>query len=79
MEAHTDWLRQIDAELEGELTLVEQAALARHLVSCSHCAGARASHLELRVAMARAAGEPHARRVPRPSIRGRAVVVWAAL
>jgi hypothetical protein len=77
MEAHTEWLRQLDAELDGELTLVERAALARHLAACTHCAGARASHLELRVAMARAAGEPQARTVPRPAIRGRTVVVCA--
>ncbi|MGH7700108.1 MAG: zf-HC2 domain-containing protein, partial [Gemmatimonadales bacterium] len=71
METHEDWLQQIDAELEGELTLPERASLARHLASCPHCAGARASHLEMRVAMARAAGEPAARTVPRPVLRGR--------
>lgn len=75
MEQHTEWLRQLDAELEGELTLVERAALARHLASCTHCAGARASHLELRVAMARAAGEPQAIAVPRTGIRGRTIFV----
>jgi anti-sigma factor RsiW len=57
-------VRQIEAELEGELSLAERAALARHLTSCSHCAGARASHLELRAALAASAGDPHARAVP---------------
>src|SRR5881296_1720729 len=61
MSLHEDWVRQIDAELDGELTLAERAALARHLAGCPACAGARASHLELRVALARSAGEPHAR------------------
>lgn len=79
MTEHAEWRRQIEAELEGELPLAEQAALARHLASCSHCAGARASHLDLRVALARAAGEPQARTLPRPTIRGRIVVLWATL
>jgi anti-sigma factor RsiW len=79
MEEHAEWLQQIDAELDGELTLVERAALARHLATCAHCAGSRASHLEMRVALARSAGEPQARAVPRPAIRGRAVVLWAVL
>ena len=34
------------------------------------------SHLELRVAFARSAGEPHARTVPRPRIRGRTLALW---
>lgn len=75
MEEHAEWVRQIDAELDGESTLVERAALARHLATCAHCAGARASHLELRLALARSAGEPHARTVPRPAIRGRVLVL----
>ena len=79
MSDHGEWVRQIDAELDGELTLVERAALARHLVSCAACAGARASHLEVRVALARAAGEPQARAVPRPAIRGRSVALWLSL
>jgi anti-sigma factor RsiW len=79
MSTHPDWVRQIDAELDGELTLVERAALARHLAGCAACAGARASHLELRVALARSAGEPQARTVPRPRIRGRSVAVWVML
>jgi anti-sigma factor RsiW len=79
MEAHTEWLRQIDAEADGELTLVEQAALARHLTTCVHCAGARASHLELRLALAQAAGSPQARIAPRPAIRGGTVARWVAL
>ncbi|HEX9611179.1 MAG TPA: zf-HC2 domain-containing protein [Gemmatimonadales bacterium] len=77
MQDHAEWLRQVEAEVEGELTLAERATLARHLASCTHCAGARASHLELRVAMARAAGEPQARAVPRPAIRVRTVMLWA--
>jgi anti-sigma factor RsiW len=76
MNEHTEWLRQLDPELDGELNLVERAALARHLASCPHCAGARASHLELRVAMAHSAGAPQALSVPRPVIRGRTVMLW---
>jgi len=78
MNEHEEWVRQIDAELDGELTLPERAALARHLATCAACAGARASHLELRVVLARSAGEPHARAVPRPRIRGRSVALWVA-
>ena len=77
MDEHTEWMRQLDPEIDGELTLTERAALARHLASCPHCAGARASHLELRVAMAQAAGDPQARNVPRPAIRSRTVMLWA--
>jgi anti-sigma factor RsiW len=76
MSSHEEWVRQIDAELDGELTLAERAALARHLATCAACAGARASHLEMRVALARSAGEPQARAVPRPRIRGRSVALW---
>jgi len=79
MSSHEEWVRQIDAELDGELTLAERAALARHLAGCGACAGARASHLEMRVALARSAGEPQARTVPRPRIRGRSVALWVAL
>jgi anti-sigma factor RsiW len=79
MRVHEDWVRQIDAELDGELTLAERAALARHLAGCAACAGARASQLELRVALARGAGEPNARTVPRPAIRGRVVALWVLL
>jgi anti-sigma factor RsiW len=73
MDAHAEWMRQVEAEIEGELSLAERAALARHLASCPHCAGARASHLELRAALASSAGEPHAHAVPtgrraRPSL-----------
>lgn len=78
MDPHTEWLRQIEAEVEGELTLVDRAALARHLAACTHCAGARASHLELQAALASAAGQPQAKRVPRTAIRGRTVVLVAA-
>src|ERR1041384_2470671 len=73
---HEQWLAQIDAELDGELSLVERAALAKHLATCSHCAGARASHLEVRVALARSAGNPHAFVVPRPSIRAGTLTLW---
>ena len=73
---HEDWVRQIDLELDGELSLPERAALARHLAACRHCAEARVSHLEMRVAFARSAGEPHARTVPRPRIRGRTLAFW---
>ena len=76
MGAHEDWVRQIEAELDGELTLPERAALARHLAVCVACAGARASHLELRVAIARSAGQPDARAVPLSRIRARSVVLW---
>ena len=79
MEEHTEWLRQIDAESDGELTLVEQAALARHLAGCTHCAGARASHLELRVALAQSAGDPQARLAPRPVMRAGTVARWAVV
>ncbi len=73
---HEQWLGQIDAELDGELSLVERAALAKHLVTCAHCAGARASQLEVRVALARAAGNPHAFVVPRPAIRAGTMMLW---
>ncbi len=76
MTSHDAWVRQIDAELDGELTLAESAALARHLVTCGTCAGARVSQLELRVALARSAGAPDARAVPRPRIRAGAVAAW---
>lgn len=77
--SHEHWLAQIDAELDGELSLVERAALAKHLVTCAHCAGARASQLEVRVALARSAGNPHAFVVPRPSIRGGTLALWVIL
>ena len=76
---HDQWLVQIDAELDGELSLVERAALAKHLTTCGHCAGARASHLEVRVALARSAGNPHAFVVPRPVIRPGALALWVAI
>ncbi|MGH7548903.1 MAG: zf-HC2 domain-containing protein [Gemmatimonadales bacterium] len=76
---HDDWVRQVDVELDGELSLPERAALARHLAGCRHCAEARVSHLEMRVAFARSAGEPHARMVPRPAIRGRALALWMTI
>jgi hypothetical protein len=77
--AHEQWLVQIDAELDGELSLVERAALAKHLATCTHCAGARASQLEVRVALARSAGNPHAFVVPRPSIRAGTLALWVVL
>ena len=76
---HEQWLLQIDAELDGELSLVERAALAKHLTTCAHCAGARASQLEVRVALARSAGNPHAFVVPRPSIRAGTLALWVIL
>jgi putative zinc finger protein len=76
---HEQWLVQIDAELDGELSLVERAALAKHLATCTHCAGARASHLEVRVALARSAGNPHAFAVPRPVIRPGTLGLWVAI
>ena len=79
MTSHPDWVRQIDLELDGELTLAEQAALARHLVTCPACVGARASHTELRLALARSAGQPQARTVPRPAVRARVVAMWVTV
>ena len=76
---HEGWVRQIDLELDGELSLPERAALSRHLASCRHCAEARVNHLEMRVAFARSAGEPHARTVPRPRIRARALAIAVVL
>lgn len=76
---HEQWMTQIDAELDGELSLVERAALAKHLIGCAHCAGARASQLEVRVALARAAGNPHAFVVPRPAIRAGTLMLWVVL
>lgn len=76
---HEEWVRQIDLELDGELSLPERAALARHLSGCRHCAEARVSHLEMRVAFARSAGEPHAHAVPRPRISAGALVLAVAL
>jgi len=76
---HEQWLVQIDAELDGELSLVERAALAKHLATCARCAGARASQLEVRVALARSAGNPHAFVVPRPSIRAGTLTLWVVI
>ncbi|HLZ44171.1 MAG TPA: zf-HC2 domain-containing protein [Gemmatimonadales bacterium] len=76
---HEQWLLQIDAELDGELSLVERAALAKHLATCAHCAGARASQLEVRVALARSAGNPHAFVVPRPTIRAGTLALWVMI
>jgi len=79
MGVHEEWIEQIEAELDGELTLPERAVLAHHLATCPGCAGARASHLELRVALARSAGQPNALPVPRPRMRGRSVARWVVL
>ena len=76
---HEQWLAQIDAELDAELSLVERAALAKHLATCGRCAGARASQLEVRVALARSAGNPHAFVVPRPSIRAGTLTLWVVI
>jgi anti-sigma factor RsiW len=78
MSSHDTWVGQINAELDGELSLAESAALARHLATCSLCAGVRVSQLELRVALARSAGAPETRTVPRSPLRTRAVAVWIA-
>jgi anti-sigma factor RsiW len=78
MTDHAQWVSQIDAELDGELTLAERAALAHHLVGCPACAGARASHLEVRLALAKSAGQPQARVVPRPVFRARRLFAWLA-
>src|SRR5438045_2670195 len=56
-----------------------RAARARHLAGCRHCAESRVSHIEMRVAFARSAGQPHAHTVPRPAIRGRTLAVWMLL
>ena len=77
--AHEEWRVQIDADVDGELSLVERAALAKHLATCGRCAGARASQLELRVALARSAGNPHAFVVPRPSIRAGTLTLWVVI
>ena len=77
--SHNEWVQQIDLELDGELSLPERAAPARPLAGCRHCAEARVSHLEMRVAFARSAGDPHARTVPRPRLSGRALTVWMML
>lgn len=79
MSDHAEWVRQIDAELDGELTLEEAAALARHLSACAICARTRVSHLELRLSLARSAGQPGARRVPRPPLLARTVTTWLAV
>jgi putative zinc finger protein len=77
--SHEEWVKQIDLELDGELSLSERAALARHLAGCRHCAEARVNHLEMRVAFARSAGEPHAHTVPRPRISAGALTLWMVL
>jgi anti-sigma factor RsiW len=78
-DTHDDWLRQIDAELDGELSLAQRAALAHHLATCPSCAASRASHLELRVAFAKSHGDPHAHVVPRPVLRGRTLAAWVGV
>src|SRR5260221_1661438 len=79
MTDHERWARDIEAELDGELTLAEQAALARHLAVCPTCAGTRASHLELRASLARASGHPRAKVMPRQVLRGRTLALLALL
>src|SRR2546430_15636951 len=61
---HDQWLVQIDAELDGALSLGERAALANHLGTCAHCAGARANPLEVGVALVSSAGNPRRLAVP---------------
>jgi hypothetical protein len=76
---HEPWVRQINAELDGELTLTEAATLARHLASCAMCAGTRVSQIELRVSLARSAGMADARPAPRPRLRAGALTTWLAV
>ncbi len=78
-DGHEEWLRQIDAEIAGTLPLAQRATLARHLVTCPRCAGARVSRLELEASFAKAHGEPHALAVRRSVLRGRTLAVWAAV
>ena len=82
MTVHEDWVRQINAELDGELSLKESAALARHLVTCGACASARVSQLELRVALAPAtghAGKRHSSAHSRGAVRAHRAVAWVLL
>jgi len=76
MADHGHWVRQIDAELDNELSLPERAALAHHLAGCPACAGARASHLEVRLALARSTGQPLDRPFLRPAFRARHAAAW---
>ena len=76
MTVHHDWVRQIGAELDGELTLLESAALARHLAECGTCSRARVSQLEMRLALARSGGDHHPRALSRPRLVGRTVLLW---
>src|SRR5258708_37664404 len=79
MRGHERWAREIEVELAGDLTLAEQAALARHVAVCPTCAGTRASHLELRASLARASGHPRAKIIPRQVLRGRTLALLALL
>lgn len=79
MSDHERWAREIEVELDGDLTLAEQAALARHVAVCPTCAGTRASLLELRASLARASGHPRAKIIPRQMLRGRTLALLALL
>jgi anti-sigma factor RsiW len=79
MSDHERWAREIEVELDGDLTLAEQAALARHVAVCPTCAGTRASHLELRASLARASGHPRAKIIPRQVLRGRTLALLTLL
>src|SRR6267378_3428485 len=69
-------IRDTGCSLKAFRTEAQRAALAKHLATCGHCAGARASHLEVRVALARSAGNPHAFVLPRPAIRAGTLALW---
>jgi len=79
MSDHERWAREIEVELDGDLTLAEQAALARHVAVCPTCAGTRASLFELRASLARASGHPRAKIIPRQMLRGRTLALLALL
>lgn len=76
MTMHEDWVRLINAELDGELSLQESAGLARHLAACGACASARVSQLELRLALARPTGHDASRAPGRVRPAARSVALW---
>jgi anti-sigma factor RsiW len=79
MSMHEDWVRQINAELDGELSLQESAGLARHLASCGACASARVSQLELRLALSRTASHDASRGSARPRPGSRRIALWVVI
>jgi len=76
MTMHEDWIRQINAELDGELSLQESAGLARHLATCGACASARVSQLELRLALSRSTGQRESRPAARPRPTRPTMALW---